>query len=154
MSAIFTPDQVKVLQSSTLVVIIGLPAAGKSTVADVVAALLPGHDLYRTDDYIDYGYEQSLYALIKDMAYNDNPRKIVEGVQGYRFLRKTLERDIAVDCIVEVQNSPQVRAERYLARGKKQISSGFERNLATVLRDYTDGLAKMAKKPAIIQVFT
>jgi len=154
MSAIFTPDQVKVLQSSTLVVIIGLPAAGKSTVADVVAALLPGHDLYRTDDYIDYGYEQSLYALIKDMAYNDNPRKIVEGVQGYRFLRKTLERDIAVDCIVEVQTSPQVRAERYLARGKKQLSSGFERNLATVLRDYTNGLAKMAKKPAIIQVFT
>jgi dephospho-CoA kinase len=154
MSVTFTPEQIAALKASTLVVIIGLPAAGKSTVADQVAEILPRHDLYRTDDYIDFGYEQSLYALIKDMAYNDNPRKIVEGVQGYRFLRKTLERDIVVDCIIEVQTDPQTRAERYLARGKKQLSSGFERNLATVLRDYTDGLAKMTKRPTIIQVFT
>jgi dephospho-CoA kinase len=154
MSAIFTPEQIAALKASTLIVIIGLPAAGKSTVALEVANLLPGHDLYSTDDYIDFGYEQSLYALLKDMAYNANPKKIVEGVQGYRFLRKTLERDIVVDCIIEVQTSPQVRAQRYLARGKKQLSSSFERNLATVLKDYTDGLAKMAQRPTIITVFT
>ena len=154
MSAIFTDEQIAALKASTLVVIIGLPAAGKSTVADQVAGILPGHDLYRTDDYIDFGYEQSLYALMKDMAYNTNPRKIIEGVQGYRFLRKTLERDIVVDCIVEVQTSPQVRAQRYLARTQKQLSSAFEKNLATVLKDYTDGLALRPTKPTIIQVFT
>jgi uridine kinase len=155
MSSTFTKEQIEKLKASTLIVVIGLPAAGKSTVALELAELLPAHDLYSTDDYIDFGYEQSLYALMKDMSYNTNPRKIVEGVQGYRFLRKTLERDIVVDAIVEVQASDQARAERYLARGKgKQPSSGFERNLATVLKDYTDGLAKMAVRPEIITVYT
>jgi len=154
MSVSFTPDQVKALRASNLVVIIGLPAAGKSSVAQAIAeTILPTHSLYSTDDYIDYGYEQSLYALIKDMSYDPNPRKIVEGVQGYRFLRKTLERDIVVDCIVEVQTSPESRAQRYEARGKKP-SSAFDKNLATVLRDYTDGLAKMTVRPTIITVFT
>jgi len=154
MSIVFTPGQTSALKASNLVVVIGLPAAGKSTVAQYIATqILPDHSLYSTDDYIDFGYEQSLYAMLKDMSYDPNPRKIIEGVQGYRFLRKTLERDIVVDCIVEVQTSPESRAQRYEARGKK-LSSAFDRNLATVLRDYTDGLAKMTVRPTIITVFT
>lgn len=152
---VLTPEQIKILEASNLVVIIGMPAAGKSTVATYIAEnVLPKHSLYSTDDYIDYGYEQSLYALMKDMSYDSNPKKIIEGVQGYRFLRKTIEREIAVDCIVDVQTPEAVRFARYLARGKKNVASGFEKNLAKVLKDYTDGLAQMTVKPSIITLYT
>lgn len=150
-----TPQEIADLKAANLVVIIGMPASGKTTVANFIAnTILPDHSIYHSDDYIDYGYEESLYAMIKDMGYDQNPKKIVEGVQGYRFLRKTLERDIVVDCIVDVQCAPDLRAKRYAARKGKNLPSAFDKNLQKVQKDYTDALAKSAKKPRIITLYT
>lgn len=131
-------EDVDFLKGCKVVVVIGLPASGKTTVAlHLHEDVLPGHTLYQTDDYIDFGYEQSLYAMLKEMEYDKNPLKLVEGVQGFRFLRKNVETmTYKVDAVVIVDCKPEERAKRYAARGKGNLPSSFDRNLETVFKDY------------------
>lgn len=46
-------------------VILGAPGSGKTTIAKEIAAMNPEHILVHTDDFTAFGYEESLYALIK-----------------------------------------------------------------------------------------
>jgi dephospho-CoA kinase len=133
-------EDVDYLKGCKVVVIIGLPASGKTSVAlQLHEDVLHEHTLYQTDDYIDFGYEQSLYAMLKEMEYDKNPRKIVEGVQGFRFLRKNAETQAyKVDAVVIVDCKPEERAKRYAARGKGNLPSSFDRNLETVFKGYLD----------------
>lgn len=126
------------LKGCKVVVVIGLPASGKTTIAlQLHEDVLSGHSLYQTDDYIDFGYEQSLYAMLKEMEYDKNPLKLVEGVQGFRFLRKNVETQMyKVDAVVIVDCKPKERARRYAARGKGNLPISFDRNLETVFKDY------------------
>lgn len=134
----FSVENLKVLEKSKIVVVIGLAASGKTTVADYLQEhFLQEHSLYHTDDYIDYGYEQSLYKMIDDLAADPNPLKIIEGVQGYRFLRKNAElRQFQVDTVVIVETPGDKRAKRYADRGKGNLPASFDRNLQTVFTDY------------------
>jgi predicted AAA+ superfamily ATPase len=151
-----SPEEEKTLKNSKIVVIIGLPASGKSYVAELLHEnLLPNHSLYHTDDYIDYGYEQSLYALIKDMEYDTNELKIIEGVQGYRFLRKALETGkFKVDTVITVSADPVIRTHRYLARGKGNLPASFEKNLTTIWQDYLTKYTAQPDKTAFITIHT
>jgi energy-coupling factor transporter ATP-binding protein EcfA2 len=74
---------------NTEVVIIGQPASGKTHLAN----LLKGETqkLYHTDDYIKFGYEQSIYALLDDLNKENKQDRIIEGVGCYRLLRKGVE---------------------------------------------------------------
>lgn len=143
------------LKDCKIVVVVGLTASGKTMVASKLhEGLLAGHSLYHTDDYIDYGYKESLYAMIKDIGYDANPKKLIEGVQGYRYLRKTLESGQEVDAVVVVSCDSDERQRRYYDRGKGALSAGFDKNLTTVLSDYLAGIAGKEKKPRIIQIMT
>lgn len=130
------------LQGCEVVVVIGMPASGKTTVAAWLQDVpLMGHSLFSSDDYIDHGYEQSLYAMIRAMKDDTNKKQIVEGVQGFRFLRKNAEtKEFKVDAVIMVHCGPAERARRYEARGKGQLPTPFERNLQTVFGGY---MAKM-----------
>jgi hypothetical protein len=155
--SIINQEEHDFLQQCEVIVVIGLPATGKSFTADWIQEVpCRGHSLFSSDDYIDFGYEESLYAMIRTMENDPNPRKIVEGVQGFRFLRKNVStKAFKVDAIVITECSPETRAKRYAARDKGQIPTGFDRNLETVFKDY---LAKMAASgqelPRIINVKT
>jgi deoxyadenosine/deoxycytidine kinase len=148
MEMVIPADVKKKLSTCGAVVVIGLPCTGKSTVAQALHDdLLSNHSLYKSDDYIDYGYEQSLYAMIKDISYDKNPYKLIEGVQGYRFLRKMqqlsgMDIDAVIYCICEGQE----RARRYAERGKAQLNSGFEKNITKVYMDYIAGLPHSKQK--------
>lgn len=144
------------LKTCKIVVIIGKPCAGKTFVADYIQEeILSDHSIFHSDDYIDYGYKESLYALIKEMQYDPNPRKIVEGVQGYRFLRKNLELNYwTIDAVIEVVCRPEERQRRYSARGKGNLPEGFEKNLTTVFESYKAALTDSMPRPRFMTVFT
>jgi hypothetical protein len=131
---------IETIRGAKHIVIIGLPASGKTFVSDVLRqTILPKYHFYHTDDYMDFGYEGSLYAMMKEISYNKDPHKVIEGVQGYRYLRKLLEnKDYSVDLVIEVESDGAERQDRYYQRGKGDLPRGFENNLRKVYKDYLD----------------
>lgn len=79
------------------IVIIGNPATGKTMLARLIAdriGMYAAWKIVHTDDYIKEGekdgYKQALYDMISDLQKIHIPL-IIEGVQGYRLLRKGVE---------------------------------------------------------------
>ena len=72
------------------VVIIGCPASGKTTLAKRLAERT-GNRLVETDAYLRHDYKAALYELIEHDLMPFSGAVIVEGVQGYRLLRKGVE---------------------------------------------------------------
>jgi len=152
-----TLEEKEFLKSCKVVVVIGLPASGKTTVASALQEeILTGHSFYQSDDFIDHGYEQSLYAMIRVMDNDPNPLKLVEGVQGFRFLRKNADtKAYKINAVIIVDCSPEERAKRYAARGKGNLPSSFDRNLETVFKGYMSKvLASGDPLPRFINVNT
>jgi deoxyadenosine/deoxycytidine kinase len=99
------------------IVIIGHPASGKTTLADNLVKCEPKRSRYNSDSYLSHGYEQSLYALISDVDFG-NPY-IIEGIQGYRLLRKMVQLDLPLpDLIIICKASEKETERRYKERGK------------------------------------
>lgn len=152
---ILTTDDIAALKDARVIVIIGLSASGKTTVADELADAFPEHNLFHTDDYLDYGYEKSLYVMIGEITGANNPFFIVEGVQGYRFLRKMAQlKTFPIDAVVIVDCPHETRLKRYKARGK-EIAQSFDRNLDTVFRSYLDEMRKTGQAlPTFVNIHT
>lgn len=125
-----------------IAVIIGLAASGKTTLSEYLHERFPDHSLFHTDDYMSFGYEESLYRLMSDLQADQNPLKIIEGVQGYRLLRKLLQIDQAwnVDLIIVTVCDEEERMRRYLSRpenaGKADKLLAFDKNLEKVEREF------------------
>ncbi len=140
-------------ENEKTVVIIGKSATGKTTLADKLSKEFTSYRLFRTDDYASYGYEQSLYVLMEDLKNHNGP-KIIEGVQGYRLLRKGIELGtFQADLILITKASMEDRIKRYAKRGesdkiKKLV--GFDKNLDTVWRDYIT--AYLPIEPRILEI--
>lgn len=69
------------------ILIIGAPASGKSTFARQLKVLNQEHVILHTDDYIKYGFEQAVDVILEDIKRTNAPT-IVEGMNGYRLLRR------------------------------------------------------------------
>lgn len=109
------------------IVIVGLPATGKSTLSEELATRLPEHKLYHTDDYIASGFTQSLFDLMGDMYGKE--KIIVEGVQCYRLLKAgliacTFHADLVIHCAASTGD----RVKRYKERNK-ELSHDFDNKL-------------------------
>jgi len=127
---------------ANIIVVIGLPASGKTTTTAILEKWLENHSVYHTDDYIDHGYKESLYVMMKDIPADPNPKKIIEGVQCYRFLRKNQElANLPIDLIIICECNDLERSERYFKRTGNAINEAFDKNLKTVWKDYINGLA-------------
>jgi len=137
------------------VLIIGKAASGKSTLASKLYKEHPEFLLFRSDDYIHHGYEQSLYALMDDITKNKGKKMIIEGVQGYRLLRKGVELGtFTPDVIFITEASFQERCARYMNRGesdKIKKLPGFDKNLDTVYREY---LQNRTTEPRTVEIET
>ena len=84
------------------IVIIGSPASGKTTLGKALAAKY-GQKLIQADDYMQHGYKEALYVMLADLIEIDEP-VIVEGMQGYRLLRKGVELgNFYPDVVIELQ---------------------------------------------------
>lgn len=137
------------------IVIIGLTASGKTHLCDeLTQTFCQDHTVFHSDDYIEHGFEQSLYMMISDVKNDANPKHIIEGVQGYRYLRKALQNQDSIlypDLVIIVECEPELRLQRYNARGEaKKDYSGFDKTLTKIWNDYIDALQYADRRPRIM----
>lgn len=120
------------------VLIIGCPASGKTYISNLIAD--DSHKIIRSDDYIQYGFAESMYKCLEDISLMGSTHTIVEGVQGYRMLRKGVElNSYFPDIVIEVVISEKTMNERYQnERDPKKIKylQGFGKAQQKILNDY------------------
>jgi len=157
------------------VVIIGYSATGKSYFADALMSMYPAYKLYRSDDYMDVGFKESLYKLKNHIMYDRNnlfkagnlipqPKIIVEGIQGYRLLRSGLEDgSFFANSIFVLTASKDTRQKRYLMRKdsiqKMRYLDSFDKTLDKIWTDYKVNLKEFkynqsVPKPRITEINT
>ena len=96
-----------------VVVIIGPAASGKSWLADQLHLTWKHHKVFHSDDYMSHGFEQSLYVMMDDIQKHSAPC-IVEGVLGYRLLRKGVELDnFYPDVVIEMMITDERMEKTY-----------------------------------------
>lgn len=130
------------------VVIIGNPATGKTTLARLIADRIGVYAQWKvihTDDYMSdekNDYKEALYRMIADIQKIHVPL-IIEGVQGYRLLRKGVEGwegwHFYPDVVIEVTASDeQVRRVYERERKGKNVGSlaAFNKMHKTILGKY------------------
>lgn len=117
------------------VVIIGYAATGKTTFSNTLQF---DGSLYHTDDYLKYGSVESLYVLMEDLKKDSNPLKVVEGIGGYRLLRKGLQLgNFQADLIIECQAANEIRYDRIKARSKNiQATFNMDKACEKIWADY------------------
>jgi len=124
--------------SGKTIVIIGCPASGKTTLGRALAAST-GTKLIETDDYIPHGAVNSLYVMLDELVEMDCP-VIVEGVGGYRLLRKGVQlANFFPDVVIELEVTPEQVARVYeTERQDRKVKSlaGFCKGHQTVLTEY------------------
>ena len=105
------------------VAIIGVPNSGKSWIYEKLTEKLNfTHRFFATDDYIEFGFKESIYALLDDITTTNSPT-IVEGVGCYRLLRKGIETDRYKPDIVIIMNTSDKNIESEYLHDEKKLKS-------------------------------
>lgn len=129
------------------VLIIGCPASGKTWICNKMAKST--HTIIHTDSYILYGYQAGMYCAL-DAANMSTKPTIVEGVHGYRMLRKGCEYgSYYPDIVIEMKISDVRMVQTYTKeRDEKKIKylKQFNETHAKILNDYR-GMCPKHKKP-------
>jgi len=124
-------------ENENIIVVVGAPAAGKTALTEQLAAEYPDYVIIHTDDYIKYGFEDSIYRILDDVARMPDKKIIIEGIQSARILRKGLERNsLFADLIIKVEAPDDVLQERYYARNQKPYPFQTKKMIQTVFNDY------------------
>jgi adenylate kinase family enzyme len=136
------------------IVIIGYPGHGKTYVYNKIYNNKTHYGI-NTDSFMSFGFEQSLYEIFNSLEHYYQYGKlpyIIEGVQGYRFLRKSMELDkFKPDIVIQVQASKKRQVDVYSKeRDPKKLKSmkSFEMGLEKTLNDY------LLKKEESVQFIT
>lgn len=139
------------------VLIIGCPASGKSTIANMLLERNQEHTLVRTDDYMHHGYEQSLYVMIEDVKLHlDNTATIIEGILGYRLLRKGVELNFYYpDTVIELLITDERMEKTYKEQRDPEKLKGAKsqtKACATILAKYKEMFIPDGQYPEWIQI--
>lgn len=131
------------------ILIIGCPASGKTYFSNLLDKT--NHVFLHSDDYIQYGYEESLYKLMEDTK---SKLTITEGVQGYRLLRKGVQLDcyypdIVFEMIITDEQQNNIYSEERDPKKLKYMQS-FKKTNQTVLDSYLS--LENSNKPIWIRV--
>lgn len=122
------------------VLVIGYPGSGKTHLVSLIPKT--DHKFIRTDDYISFGFEQSLYECLKDITdiQSTGRNTFVEGVQGYRLLRKGLQTGTYFpDVVIEVKRDWAKIEELYRTeRGidKLKGATSMSKSCDKILNEY------------------
>ena len=124
------------LQPTTTVVVIGPPGSGKTHVAGVLAET-SGLPVYSTDEYLSDGHVAAQYAVMREIG---DTGWIIEGMIGYRFLRKRKQLGLPPpDIVIQLDADDAQISASYAARKKHYNIKTIRRFCAaheTVLDDY------------------
>lgn len=117
------------------VYILGIPASGKSFIANELYHKNTNHHLVHSDSYMQEDFKDSLYVMIDQM--NDIPGNfILEGILAYRALRKVYELKLdhlKPDLIIEVQVPNWLQSDIYRReRPGKNLKSVKSFNLSLI----------------------
>lgn len=137
-------DIATAVQSARRVVILGLPASGKTTLAMELGGMgLPHHVVHTDDEYpSDSGASDLLHTELS-FAESIGWRVMVVGVLGYRLLRKCVEHggEWLPDLVIEVKCCEETRAARYAGerptKDYRRIPS-FCKGLETIYRAWAE----------------
>ena len=115
------------IKKSKSVLIIGLPASGKTLLAKELQEIGTGHVFIGTDTEFPFsaGTSENVFNEMLDYEMQKIP-VVMEGVLCYRLLRKCVENSGAwlPDLIIEVKCSEETRAQRYaIERPEKKYKS-------------------------------
>jgi 2-phosphoglycerate kinase len=134
------------------IAVIGYSCSGKTTLSHQLAQDYPGHRVIHTDEYQEYGFDQAMYAVMKDILANPKDF-IVEGIHTYRLLRKGVETGkLDFDCIIHCKTAPDERSHRYATQrqpGKEKYLPAFDKSLDKIFADYLTMCSKRNKTPVI-----
>lgn len=118
------------------VLIIGCPASGKTYLSKLFNT---SHKVIHTDDYIHFGYVDAMYAVLDDIVSCED-KTIVEGVQGYRLLRKGIQLDCYYpDLVVQMVITEKKMLDVYRKERDKEKAkylAGFNKMHEKILKDY------------------
>lgn len=132
------------------VLIIGCPASGKTY---LTKQFQTNHKKFHTDDYMKYGYEQAMYKVLDDIK-NSTENTLVEGIQGYRLLRKGVQLDCYYpDIVIQLIISEEQMFKTYRnERDEKKIKylKGFNGMHDKIIKDYF--MLENNKKPEWIKI--
>lgn len=125
------------------IVVIGWPTSGKTFFTNFLASSAIEHVIIHTDDYYDRikDFKQELYVLLDDLKKIDHP-VIVEGILGYRLLRKGVEWNCFYPHIVVEFTTTLEEMEKIYLRERKPHNypkaKGLARACEYVLQDYKE----------------
>lgn len=133
------------------VLIIGCPASGKTYLSNKFQT---SHKKFHTDDYMKFGYEQSMYKVLEDIK-KSNEYTLVEGIQGYRLLRKGVQLDCYhPEIVIELIISDHKMLDIYRnERDEKKIKylKGFNKMHEKIINDYF--ILSKKREPEWIKVY-
>jgi hypothetical protein len=129
------------LEDNNKILIIGYPNSGKTTLFEMLRNIdeKPDRFYLHTDDFKEYEYKEQLYMIIDELDGHDS--YIIEGIQGYRLLRKYVELekaelkpDLIVICESETR-TPDPKHDR-MCKGLDKIWEDYndlEKNLPNII---------------------
>lgn len=133
------------------VIVLGLPASGKTTLVDELKLTHPEFTIFRTDDYMHMQYDASMYSMLRDVAHSASEYRLIEGVQCYRLLRKALQEScLTIDLVVHVICPEAIRFKRAKARGKNVNIKNMDHNLTGIWYEITSNY-HIAQLPRIVE---
>jgi len=133
------------------VLIIGCPASGKTYLLNQFKTT---HKKFHSDDYMRFGYEKSMYKLLEDIK-KSTEHTMVEGIQGYRLLRKGVQLDCYYpDIVIQLLISERQMFNTY--RNERDIKKikylkGFNTMHDKIINDYF--MLENKSNPKWIKVF-
>jgi len=132
------------------ILIIGIPGSGKSWVSDKLKGI-SGHRIFHTDSYMVHGFSMGMYACLDELRYLRGCNSLVEGVYGYRLLRKGVEDncyypDVVIEMIISSDKQSFIyNSERDVS--KLKYLKGFAATNDKIIRDYMFAMEYRERKP-------
>lgn len=152
---VLTPQHLAHVYAGKNVVIIGAPASGKTFYGWKMSEV-GQHNLISTDDYMNYGYDKALYAIMEDIQSGRIPQPhIIEGVLGYRLLRKGAELGTYYpDVVIEMRVTDELLVRAYEQRGEAKLKGARTMMKAneTVLHSYREIQVPEDMKPMWVTI--
>lgn len=106
------------------VLIIGPPNSGKTTLAFNMGGY--GHQVIHTDDYRKWGFQQALLHVLTAIQFAKE-KTIVEGVLGYRLLRKGVEFGSYFPDIVIQIHAPVAKVHETMHKGNETVLEEYRK---------------------------